>query len=208
MLYLSPLIFSDIDNLREYNYEILEWKLGKFFGDNEYYLVSKNTRNNDDNDYLFAILKQYNYHSSLAHAQSANGKWKFINKFKEIKTKNDIDITILSLLQDNNKIPWQGGVRYENEIYIARYYDDLLEFKNGKRFRNRNNSTLGFIYSWSFIDTDTYESVITVKKRFGFKSIASLKIDDQSFDRPDLTLLMILGWQIILIEKEIASHGP
>lgn len=199
MLYHSTLMFSDIKKLHEYDYKTLEWKT-KFFGGNEYYLVSKNIRNNDDNDYLFAILKQYNYHYSVADAESANDKWRFINKFKQIKTKNDIDVTILSLLKNNNKIPWQGGVRYENVTHIARYYDDLLEFKNGKKYRKRNNSTLGFIHSYSFIDTDSYEPVITFNN-------ASVKIDDQSY-RPELLLLMILGRQTIFIDREIASHGP
>jgi len=103
-------------------------------------------------------------------------------------------------LKNNNKIPWQGGVRYENVTHIARYYDDLLEFKNGKKYRKRNNSTLGFIHSYSFIDTDSYEPVITFNN-------ASVKIDDQSY-RPELLLLMILGRQTIFIDREIASHGP
>lgn len=152
---------------------------------------------------LFAILRQDSYNYSLATAESAYRRWKFINKFDEIKSTDDMDTTILSSLEYYIKIPWQGGVRYDNETYIARYYDGLLEFKNGKKFRKIDDNH--FFYSLSFIDTDTNEPIIEINEHYGFKSIASVKINNQSFDHPELLLLMILGCQIILIHQGISS---
>jgi hypothetical protein len=194
-------MFSDIKNLREYNYKTLEWKANKFFGDNEYYLICKDIDFNDN--HLFSILRADNDKYSLATAESINNKWKFINKSEYILTKDDVDIAIHCLPKYDNKVHWQGGVIHENDEYVARYFKDILEFKNGIKFQKRNDITMGVLYGWSFIDMDTYEPIIKFKKRYRYKSIASVKIDKPSFDRSELLLLMMLGCQIVIMDYHI-----
>jgi hypothetical protein len=197
-------MFTDIKIFNNLNYKKLEWKAFKHFKNDEYYLTSKNI--DDNHEYLFAKLRQDNNKYSLATAESSNGKWRFINKSKYIFDKDDVDITILSLREHDNKTPWQGGIKYENDVFVARYFNDLLEFKNGKKFKKSTDSIIG--YSMSLLDYDSYEPVMKFKKHYRYKSIASVKIDSNFFNRPELLLLVIFGCQIVLMDYHILGNYP
>jgi hypothetical protein len=46
------------------------------------------------------------------------------------------------------------------------------------------------------------------KKRYRYKSIASIEIDNKFFDRPELLLLVIFGCQIVIMDDHILGDYP
>jgi hypothetical protein len=167
-------------NIRETNTEILNWLQPSALVF-EYHLQS--------GDDLLAILKWQKLWGSLASAQSADGKWTFKRQgfFHP-------SVTIRSVGSDSNI-----AVFHPNWIG-----NGILVFSDGKIFKWNN---LNFWHNeWAF--TSDGKQPVHFKPKFKLTKLETqVEIDKNALTTKELSLLVILGWYLMVLMSFDASSS-
>jgi len=147
-------------------------------------------------DVLLASLAWQTRCGSLARSQSSEGSW----TFKRVGFFNP-RVTVR-----------EAGSEIDIAVFWPRWLGDgTLEFGHGARFRWQ--STNFWATNWMFTDDG---GMPLVKFREGspkggwremFKTQALVEIESLAADLPELPLLVLLGWYLMVLRNEDAAAG-
>jgi hypothetical protein len=141
-------------------------------------------------DEVLATLRWQKTFGSLALAASADGTWSFkrsgfLNPKVTVRVPgSEADVAVL-------KPGWRG--------------EGTLELSAGRRYPWRNASF--WRSEWAFTD-EAGEALVQFKPEFAFfKHAAEVTVDPRAAPLPDLSLLALLGWYLMVLMSEDAAAG-
>jgi hypothetical protein len=137
---------------------------------------------------VVATLRWQNRHSQVAAGEAAQGRWTFERLgflHPHVEARQDQSDLELARFQPH----WRGG--------------GTLEFPDGRRFDLRPTSFWNAEWAWTTTNNDLLLRITRESRRVQHKGYVDLL--PTASDIPELSLLILLGWYLVLLTADDAT---